>query len=191
VRVAWLVLVALLALAGCTSRTGGAPAKDDSPVVGSTNLVVPIELRPVVEQGTSPSAAPSASASASPSASASASPSASASAPPSQTQLPDPSGEQLTLAEPVMTIEHLDRAEILFDQPNSTWALSIDLTDEDTAAFADWTADHVNERLAMVVDDEVLIAPTIQSAITDGVVQITGNYTQDEVKELLDKITGR
>lgn len=174
-RAGLLVLVAVLALAGCTSRTAGAPAKDDSPVVGATDLVVPIELCPVVEPGTSASAEPS----------------ATPSATPSQKHLPDPSGEQLTLAEPVMTIERLDRAEVIFDKVNSTWALSIDLTDEDTAAFADWTADHVNERLAMVVDDEVIIAPTIQSAITDGVVQITGDYTQDEVKDLLDKITGR
>lgn len=178
-RVAWLVLVAVLALAGCTSRTSGAPAKDNSPVVGPVDLVLPIEMRPVVEPGASASAEPSAT------------PSASASATPSQTQLPDPSGEQLTLAEPVMTIERLDRAEVTFDKVNSTWALSITLTDKDSAAFADWTADHIGERLAMVVDGEVVVAPTIQDAITGGVVQITGTYTQDDVTKLLDKITGR
>jgi len=175
VRAGLLMLVTVLALAGCTSRTSGAPAKDDSPVVGPVDLVVPIEMRPVVEPGTSASAEPS----------------ASASAAPSQTQLPDPSGEQLTLTEPVMTIERLDRAEVMFDKVNATWALSITLTDKDSATFTDWTADHVGERLAMVVDDEVVVAPTIQDAITGGVVQITGKYTQDDVTKLLDKITGR
>jgi preprotein translocase subunit SecD len=166
VRVAWLVLVAVLALAGCTSRTAGAPettstqAKNDLPVVGATDLVVPIVLHPVVEDGSS-----------------------------TGTVLPDPSGEQLTLAEPVMTIERLDRAEVMF--LDGAWSLSIDLTDQDSAAFTSWTADHVGERLAMVVDDEVVIAPTIQSAITGDVVQISGDYTRDDVEDLLDKITGR
>ena len=61
-RAAWLVLVAVLvavlALAGCSDEVAGAPAKDDSPVVTSVDLVVPIELRPVVEQGTPTSAEP-------------------------------------------------------------------------------------------------------------------------------------
>ena len=52
--------------------------------------------------------------------------------------------------------------------------LNLNLTEEDAKTFGDWTADHVNERLAMVIDGEVVIAPTIQSAITGGEVQITG-----------------
>lgn len=174
-RAVWLVLVAVLTLAGCSAEVTGEPGKDDAPVVGPVDLVVPIELHPVMEQGASSSTDPSVSQSATPPA----------------TQLPDPSGELLTLSESVMTIERLDRAEVMFDKVNSTWALSVDLTDEDAAAFADWTANHVDERLAMVVDGEVIIAPTIQSAITDGIVHITGDYTQDDVTELLDKITGR
>jgi preprotein translocase subunit SecD len=159
-----VLLVLLLVLAGCSAEVTGAPAKDDSPVVGPVDLVVPIELHPVLEPA--------------------------ATAPPSTTELPDPSGESLTLAEPVMTIERLDRAEVMLDQAQQ-WTLSIDLTDEDAAEFAAWTADHVGERLAMVVDGKVVIAPTIQSAITGGIVQIAGNYTQDEIRDLLDTITGR
>lgn len=181
-RAAWLMLVAVLVLAGCTSRTEGAPAKDDSPVVGPVSLVVPIELRPVLEQtGSSGSPAPTTSGTALPS----------ASAVPSGTVLPDPSGEQLTLADPVMTIERLDRAEVMMDKDTAAWALVLSLTDEDAAAFADWTADHIGERLAMVIDGAVVIAPTIQDAITGGVVHITGDYTQNDVRDLLDKITGR
>lgn len=167
-RAAWLLVVAVLVLAGCTSRTEGEPAKDDSPVVGPVSLVVPIEMRPVLEQ-TGPSGSP---------------------APPT-TVLPDPSGEQLTLAEPIMVVERLDRAEVTREDVSTTWTLVLDLTDEDSATFAAWTADHVNERLAMVIDDEVVIAPTIQAAITGGSVQISGNYTETEIRDLLDKITGR
>ena len=169
-RSVWLMLVAVLALAGCSSETAGAPAKDDSPAVGAVNLVVPIELRPVVEQGTSTGP--------------------STSAVPDGDELPDPSGELLTLAEPMMVVEELAGAEVKTNE-TAQWVLNLDLTDEDAKTFGDWTADHVNERLAMVIDGEIVIAPTIQGAITDGEVQITGNYTQTEIRALLDKITGR
>lgn len=164
-RTAWL-MVAVLALAGCTAETTGAPAKDDSPAVGAVSLVVPIEMRPVVEQGTSTSAAPAGD------------------------ELPDPDGALLTLAAPMMVVEELDGAEVTTDE-TARWVLNLDLTDSDAKTFGDWTADHVNERLAMVIDGEIIIAPTIQGAITGGDVQISGDYTQTEIRDLLDKITGR
>lgn len=163
-RAAWLMLVAVLALAGCSEETTGAPAKDDSPAVGAVSLVVPIEMRPVVEQGTSTI--------------------------PDGDELPDPSGELLTLAEPMMVVEELDGAEVKASETGG-WVLNLDLTEKDAKTFGDWTADHVNERLAMVIDGEIVIAPEIQSAITGGQVQITGDYTQSEIRDLLDKITGR
>jgi preprotein translocase subunit SecD len=181
VRTAWLMLVAVLALAGCTSRTAGDPGTDDSPVVGPVDLVIPIEMRPVLEQ-TGPSGSPALPPSDQPVAT---------SALPSTTVLPGQGGEQLTLAEPVMTVERLERAEVTMEKTSATWVLVLDLTAEDTAAFAEWTSEHIDERLAMVIDGEVVIAPTIQGAITDGGVQITGNYTQSEIRDLLDKITGR
>jgi preprotein translocase subunit SecD len=171
VRAAWLMLVAVLALAGCSEKTTGAPAKDDSPAVGAVSLVVPIEMRPVVEQGTS-TGGPSTSAA------------------PDGDELPAPDGELLTLAEPMMVVEELDGAEVKTNE-TAQWMLILDLTEEDARTFGDWTADHVNERLAMVIDGEVVIAPTIQSAITGGEVQITGQYTQSQIRDLLDKITGR
>lgn len=169
-RAGLLVLVAVLALAGCSSETTGEPTKVGLPSVGPVDLVVPIEMCPVVGQSSSTSATPS--------------------TPPSQTQLPDPSSDELlTLSPPVMTIERLDRAAVVFD--NSAWALTIDLTDKDSATFASWTADHIGERLAMVIDGEVVVAPEIQGAITGGSMQISGDYTRDDIEKLLDKITGR
>lgn len=176
-RATWLMVAAVLALAGCTSRTEGEPAKDDSPVVGPVSLVVPIEMRPVLEQ-TVPSGSPA--------------PSTTSALPlPSTTVLPDPSGEQLTLAEPIMVVEQLERAEIKREDVSTTWTLVLDLTEKDSAIFAGWTVDHVDERLAMVIDGEVVVAPTIQAAIIDGSVQISGDYTEAEIHDLLDKITGR
>jgi preprotein translocase subunit SecD len=154
---AWLLALSLV-LAGCGTEVGGAPEKDTSPTVGAVSLVVPVELRPVADEGT--------------------------------TVLKDPTtGDSLTLADPIMTIERLDGAEISGD--NGMWALVLHLNTKDTRTFADWTTAHTGERLAVVIDGEVVVAPTVQAAITGGDVQVSGNYTQDDVEKLLDEITGR
>jgi preprotein translocase subunit SecD len=170
-----LTAVAALALAGCTNEVTGEPGHADE-VVTATELAVPIELCPVQETPTLPP---------------STEPPPPPSPRPSPTVLPDPSGEQLALDEPIMTVRRLDTATVRYDQVSTAWVLELDLNDEDTATFADWTAAHTGERLAVVVDGEVVVAPQIQSAITGGIVQLSGNYTQDEARELLDRITGR
>jgi preprotein translocase subunit SecD len=127
-------------------------------------LAIPIELRPVLETGA---------------------------ADPAVLVLPTDDGERLTLAEPVLTIRRLDGAEVEFAESGASWVLNLDLDDADGKAFGDWTADHVGERLAMVADQEVLMAPQIQDAITGGEIQIAAQYTRPEAEALLDRITGR
>jgi preprotein translocase subunit SecD len=152
-----VLLVLVLALAGCTAEVTGTPGTGSS-APSSVDVAVPIEMRPVTEDGA--------------------------------TVRKDPAtGESLALADPIMTIQELDGAEVT--NANGMWALNLDLTTRDTRTFADWTTDHTGERLAIVIDDEVVVAPTIQGAITGGDVQISGNYTRQDVEELLDKITGR
>jgi preprotein translocase subunit SecD len=107
------------------------------------------------------------------------------------TELPTPDGEQLTMLEPMLIIDQLDSAEVSAEQTSGTWVLTLDLTDADAKTFGDWTGEHIGERLAVVADDEVIIAPQIQSAIPDGQVQISANYTQSEAQALLDRLTGK
>jgi preprotein translocase subunit SecD len=157
------VLAASL-LAGCTSRVGGAPEGGERDTSGPVDLAVPIELRPVLAAGA---------------------------ADPGAIVLPGEDGEQLTLAEPFLTIRRLDEAVAEVDPNTGGWIMNLDLDEADGKAFGDWTAAHIGERLAMVADDEVLTAPQIQSAIPGGEVQIAGSYTRDEAEDLLAKITGR
>ena len=167
VAVLLAVLLPASVLAGCVSREGGASdgggTTSASPASGPVDLAVPIELRPVLE---TPSTDPTV------------------------IMLPTENGEQLTLAEPVLTIRELDGAEVTFEQNAGTWVLNLDLDDVDGEAFGDWTTAHTGERLAMVADDEVLTAPQIQSPITGGELQIAGDFTRDEARDLLDRITG-
>jgi preprotein translocase subunit SecD len=154
----WLVLVAALVLAGCSTEVAGTPAAPES-----VDLAVRFEMRPVLPTGAT-----------------------------ERTEvLPGPDGDELGLGDPILTIARLDSAEVSLDQNSGAWVLTLDLTDADARTFGDWTAAHVGEQLAIVADDEVIIAPVIQSAITGGQVQIAANYTQTEAKALLAELTGR
>lgn len=50
--------------------------------------------------------------------------------------------------------------------------------------FALVTQENVGRRLAIVLDEEVLMAPVIQTPITDGSGQIKGKFTQAEVQDI-------
>ncbi len=50
--------------------------------------------------------------------------------------------------------------------------------------FADATAQNVGKRFAIVLDNKIISAPTIQEPITGGSGQITGNFTLQEANDL-------
>lgn len=51
--------------------------------------------------------------------------------------------------------------------------------------FKNLTGQHINERLAILLDDVVYIAPTIQSRIPNGEARITGQFTIEQVQDLV------
>lgn len=158
------VLLAVSLLAGCVTREGGSPEGEPEQPARPVELAVPIELRPVLETESTD---------------------------PTVIVLPTDDGERLTLDAPILTIRRLDKAEIVYEETALTWVLSLDLNDADGTTFGDWTADHIGERMAMVADEQVLMAPQIQDAIPGGEVQISAQYSKDEAQALLDKITGK
>jgi preprotein translocase subunit SecD len=65
------------------------------------------------------------------------------------------------------------------------------LESEGARLFGDYTANHINEFFAIVLDGAVVSAPVIQNAIPGGNVQITsgrsiGGFTQDEAEGLVN-----
>jgi preprotein translocase subunit SecD len=64
---------------------------------------------------------------------------------------------------------------------------SVDFTLKDTASkmFGEYTSSHIGDYLAIVLDDKVISTPTINSAITEGKGQISGNYTQQTANDLM------
>ncbi len=84
---------------------------------------------------------------------------------------------------PVVTGEELVDAQPSFDQ-NGRPAVSFRFDPQGARAFGEYTAEHVGEPFAIVLDDEVLSAPVIQSAIPGGSGIITGSFTVEQATAL-------
>jgi preprotein translocase subunit SecD len=69
-------------------------------------------------------------------------------------------------------------------QADSGWQVSFTLNGQGASKFASATQQLVGRQLAVVLDNIVISAPEVRSAITGGQGVITGNFTADEAKNL-------
>lgn len=65
----------------------------------------------------------------------------------------------------------------------------LEMNPKGTEKFATLTANNIKKMLAIVVNNEILIAPVIQDKITEGKVQITGSFSEEEVDKLFNTLT--
>jgi preprotein translocase subunit SecD len=84
---------------------------------------------------------------------------------------------------PVVTGEELVDAQPSFDQ-NGGPAVSFRFNTTGARKFGDYTAENIGSPFAIVLDDEVVSAPTIQSHIPGGSGIITGNFSVEESTRL-------
>ncbi len=74
-------------------------------------------------------------------------------------------------------------ASLGYDQ-NGLPAVNFRLNTEGAKKFGDFTSTHINEPFAIVLDEEVLSAPNIQSYIPGGQAIISGNFSVEEATNL-------
>ena len=84
----------------------------------------------------------------------------------------------------VMTGKELKSVSVTTSTTTGKQAISFTLTSDGTKIFGAHTAANVGKTLTIVLDKRVISAPTIQSAITDGQGQISGNFTVDSANAL-------
>ncbi len=84
---------------------------------------------------------------------------------------------------PVVTGEDLENAQLDFDQ-NGRPAVSFRFNTSAARDFGDYTLANIGSPFAIVLDQEVISAPTIQSHIPGGSGIITGNFTVEEATNL-------
>ncbi len=80
--------------------------------------------------------------------------------------------------------ESISDARVDFDQTGIAPSISISFNDKGAQEFATLTQAHVGDKLAIVLDGEVLSAPNIKEAIMGGKAEITGQFTYDEASLL-------
>ncbi|WP_236794563.1 protein translocase subunit SecD [Amycolatopsis sp. GM8] len=66
------------------------------------------------------------------------------------------------------------------------WTVDLTFKSAGRQIWADFTTKNIQQRAAFVLDTQVVSAPTIQSAIVDGNTQISGQFTQQQTKDLAD-----
>ena len=86
-------------------------------------------------------------------------------------------------ATPVVSGEQLVDAQPAFDQNNAP-AVNFRFNGAGGRIFGDYTAQNIGRPFAIVLDDKVISAPVINSAIPGGSGIITGNFTVEDSTEL-------
>ncbi|WP_299967291.1 protein translocase subunit SecD [uncultured Roseobacter sp.] len=130
-------------------------------IIGTT---AQLTFNPVVTRGTNPDAAPGIGNSIVPS-------------------LDEPGVFYTIESAPVVTGEELVDAQPAFDQ-NGRPAVNFRFNSSGARKFGDYTAENIGSPFAIVLDDEVVSAPTIQSHIPGGSGIITGRFTVEESTNL-------
>ena len=86
--------------------------------------------------------------------------------------------------EPVLSGDVVSNAVMDFDKQAGGTYVSMSMTPAAASSWASITGNNIGKRVAIVLDDHVYSAPTVQNQITGGNSQITGNFTPDEGKDL-------
>ena len=98
----------------------------------------------------------------------------------------DPDGNVILTGDQVVRAE----AGIMKDQTTGldNYIVSLGFNDEGTQAFADATSAHIGEPIYIIYDDQIVSAPTVQTAITGGECYIEGMENYETAQNLASTI---
>ncbi|WP_371407097.1 hypothetical protein OHA10_16520 [Kribbella sp. NBC_00662] len=109
----------------------------------------------------------------------------------------DAKGMRYTLGKVELDGSNVTEVKSGIQQGSTTggWYVGLTLDEEGTKLFAQLTSSLSREtppanQLAIVVRGQVVTAPTVQSAIAGGKIEISGGYTRDSAEQLVGEITG-
>lgn len=100
----------------------------------------------------------------------------------------DPSDQWLATG---LSGKQLKKATVDYQQSgglNNQIVVRLEFNDDGAKLFKDITSANVGKQVAIFLDGQLLSAPTVQNAITDGVAVITGNFTSDQAKSLATRL---
>jgi hypothetical protein len=98
-------------------------------------------------------------------------------------------GESLYVQKtPLLDYTAIKAAAVTTNTSSGAPGIEVEFNDVGSELFAAVTAANLNKRLAIVLDGHLHSAPVIRSPIAGGKTQITGNFTEDEAKDLASRI---
>lgn len=83
-----------------------------------------------------------------------------------------------------LTGADLKSAQVNFDRNTGSPVIALQFTDEGGKKFSEITARNIGRQLPIILDDNIISAPTVQEQITGGNAQISGKFTVEEAKQL-------
>ncbi len=88
-----------------------------------------------------------------------------------------------------LTGDDVAQAGVQYDTDSGYYVVALEFTSDGTKKFATATTALVSKQLAIYINDSLVIAPTVNEAITTGRCSISGNYSYDDAYNLAVKIT--
>lgn len=79
---------------------------------------------------------------------------------------------------------HLVRSTVQINPNNSTPEVGLEFDSQGSKLFEQATKDYLNQKIAIILDDQVITAPVVQSVIPDGQAVINGNFDIKSAKAL-------
>lgn len=101
-------------------------------------------------------------------------------------------GQLLEDAKEVLSGDHIKDASSQYGQTselgNASYYVQLELTEEGRKAFYEATSANIGKPIFIVMDETIISYPTVQTAINDTTCVITGEFTQEEAKNLAANI---
>jgi preprotein translocase subunit SecD len=89
---------------------------------------------------------------------------------------------------PLLDVTAVKSARITYESGPNLPAVQVLFTDSGAKQLAEITRQHIGDRLAIIVDGKLLIAPKIDAEISEGSADIAGRFSKSEVETLVKKI---
>ncbi|MCH7491972.1 protein translocase subunit SecD [Patescibacteria group bacterium] len=84
--------------------------------------------------------------------------------------------------------KHLDRASVTFDPTTNEPQVSLEFDDEGSDLFEEITQRNIGNTVGIYLDGSPISIPRVNQAITSGSAVITGNFSLDEAKLLVQRL---
>lgn len=87
-----------------------------------------------------------------------------------------------------LTGKNLKKAQLIFDQNTGQPKVGLEFDSEGTKLFADLTKKNIGKRIGIYLDQTPISAPNVNEEIPSGQAEISGNFTTEEARILVQRL---